>query len=98
MPSDANDCVSMLINVTFSAKSLFERDKSVNELRFNKMKCIFVLMSSRQALLIIYFLVMNSKRCVTQGAQCSLVKVSAIGMFGIRASVPIDSDIATQHP
>ena len=37
MLSDANSCVSILMNVTFYVKILNERDKSVNECRFNKM-------------------------------------------------------------
>ena len=37
MPFDANGCVSTLMNVTFYAKTLNERDKSVNEYRFVKM-------------------------------------------------------------
>ena len=37
MPFDANGCASTLMNVTFYAKTLNERDKSVNEYRFVKM-------------------------------------------------------------
>ena len=37
MPLDANGCVSTLRNITFIARMFIERDKSVNECRFNKM-------------------------------------------------------------
>ena len=56
MPFDAHGCVSTLVNVIFNAKILIERYKSIYE-------CIFAFMSLRLALMIIYFLVMNSKRC-----------------------------------
>ena len=37
MPFDAHGCVSTLMNVTFWAKILIERDKSIDECRFIKM-------------------------------------------------------------
>ena len=40
MPFDAHGCVSTLMNVTFYAKTLIERDKSVHECRFMN-ECIF---------------------------------------------------------
>ena len=40
MPFDANGCVSKLVNVTFYAKNLNERDKSVNECGINKMNVV----------------------------------------------------------
>ena len=48
----------MLMNVVFMQKHLIELEKSVNE-------CIFELMSLRLTLMIVYFLVVNSKRCNT---------------------------------
>ena len=63
MSRHANGFVSMLMNVTFHAKVLNERDKSKNECRFKKNERIFALMSSRPVLMIICFLVMNSKKC-----------------------------------
>ena len=36
MPFDAHGCVSTLINVTFYAKILVERDKSIDGCRFIK--------------------------------------------------------------
>ena len=37
IPFDAHGCVSMLVNVTFYAKILMERDKCIDECRFIKM-------------------------------------------------------------
>ena len=57
IPLKANGCGSTLMNVTFCAKKMvIECDRSVNE-------CLFALTSLRLALMIVYFLVMNSKRC-----------------------------------
>ena len=53
----------MLMDGIFHAKILNERDKSVNECRLKKINVFFALMSLRLALIIVYFLVMNSKRC-----------------------------------
>ena len=57
MPLDTNGCVSTQMNVTFYAKMVVECYRNVNE-------CHFALTSSRLALMILYFLVMNSKRCI----------------------------------
>ena len=38
MPFDAHGCVSTLMKVTFHAKILIERDKSIDECRFIKIK------------------------------------------------------------
>ena len=37
MTFDAHSCVSRLVNVTFDAKILIERDKSIDECQFIKM-------------------------------------------------------------
>ena len=63
MPYNEHGCVSTLMNVTLYAKSLIEREKSIeNCRRFTKMNA-FSRLNLRLALMRVYFLVMNSKRC-----------------------------------
>ena len=37
MPFDANSCISIRVDITFNVNFLNEREKNVNECRFNKM-------------------------------------------------------------
>ena len=60
----------MLMNVTYYAKMVIESDRSVNECRLDKMNDLFTLTSLRLALMIGYFLVMNSKRCSKDWPYC----------------------------
>ena len=85
MPLDANGCVSTLMNVTFYAKMLIESDRSVNECRLNKMNVFLRFTSFRFALMIVNFLVMNSRRCNSpiQDAAKSEFEASQEILFGL---------------
>ena len=75
MPFDAHGCVSTLLNVTSYAKISIERHKGIDECRFIKMNA-FSSLSLRLALMIVHFLVMNSKRCILQTWGCTTNPVS----------------------
>ena len=61
VPFGAHGWVFTLINVTFCAKILIERDKSIDECWFIKMNAFSRLWILRLALMIVYFLVVNSR-------------------------------------
>ena len=76
MPFHANGFVSMLKNVTFYSKILNEHDKGVNEC--NK---INVFLRLRSALMIVYFLIMNSKRCNWFSDECILFRYHELRLY-----------------
>ena len=57
---DVITCVSTLMNATLYTKMLIESDGSVNECRLNKMNVFLRQRVLRLALMIVYFMVMNS--------------------------------------
>ena len=63
MPFDTNGCVSTLMNVILYAKTSNEHDKSV--MRIDLLRWLYFRVSElKLVLMIVYFLVMNSKRAI----------------------------------